>query len=383
MLNHLWQSTVFAGVAWLLTLALKKNRAQVRYGVWLAASAKFLVPFSVLVDAGSHVSWRRETAVTGSTVLVAPWEQPPKDTVAVVASESGRVDLMPELLWLVWGCGFMATLILGGRKWTRMHANVRAARPVDLGLANPVRESAELFEPGVFGVFRPVLLLPEGIIEKLTAAQLQAILAHELCHVRRRDNLATAMRMLVEAIFWFHPLVWWMGARLVEERERACDEEVLSKGSDPRTYAEGILKVCEFYLKSPLEFVAGVAGGNLNRRIEEIMTNKIKPGLSAGRKLLLAGAGALAVMGPLGIGLTERAAYSGASAGLEKCGVRGRFGEAGCAGATAPFAAEWAQRGRRGTCSTLPRELHHGCRTSGYWMLFRGAVDLLCVRSPF
>ena len=106
-----------------------------------------------------------------------------------------------------------------------------------------MRESAELFEPGVFGVFRPVLLLPEGIIEKLTAAQLQAILAHELCHVRRRDNLATAMRMLVEAMFWFHPLVWWMGARLVEERERACDEEVLRKGSDPRTYAEGILKV--------------------------------------------------------------------------------------------------------------------------------------------
>ena len=68
-----------------------------------------------------------ETAGDGIDGAGAPWEQPPKDTVAVVASESGRVDLMPELLWLVWGCGFMATLILGGRKWTRMHANVRAA----------------------------------------------------------------------------------------------------------------------------------------------------------------------------------------------------------------------------------------------------------------
>jgi bla regulator protein blaR1 len=210
---------------------------------------------------------------------------------------------MPEILWLVWGCGSVATLIVWGRKWTRMHANVRRPRRVDLRIAIPVRESAALFEPGVFGVFRPVLLLPEGITEKLTPAQLGAVIAHELCHVRRRDNLATAMHMVVEAMFWFHPLVWWIGARLVEERERACDEEVLRNGGDPQTYAEGILKVCEFYLKSPLEFVAGVAGGNLNRRIEEIMTNKIKPGLSAGRKLLLAGVGALAIAGPIGIGL--------------------------------------------------------------------------------
>jgi bla regulator protein blaR1 len=90
---------------------------------------------------------------------------------------------------------------------------------------------------------------------------------------------------------------------------------VVSNGSDPQTYAEGILKVCEFYLKSPLEFVAGVAGGNLNRRIEEIMTNRIKPGVSAGRKLLLAGAGALAVMGPMGIGLMNAPPIRAQSAG--------------------------------------------------------------------
>jgi bla regulator protein blaR1 len=58
MLNHLWQSTVFAGLAWVLTLALRKNRARVRYAVWLAASAKFLAPFAVLVSAGIQVSWR-------------------------------------------------------------------------------------------------------------------------------------------------------------------------------------------------------------------------------------------------------------------------------------------------------------------------------------
>lgn len=115
-------------------------------------------------------------------------------------------------------------------------------------------------EPGVFGVRRPVLLLPAGITDRLTPPQLKAIVAHELCHMRRRDNLGTAIHMGVEALFWFHPLVWWLGARLMEEREHACDEEVLLTGSEPQAYAEGILKICELYLESPLPCVPGVTG---------------------------------------------------------------------------------------------------------------------------
>src|SRR4029077_3441034 len=137
--------------------------------------------------------------------------------------------------------------------------------PIDLVL------SRTSLEPGIFGITRPVLVWPEGISKHLEDAHLEAILAHELWHVRRRDNLAAALHMLVEAMFWFHPLVWWLGARLVEERERACDEEVLRLGNSPETYAEGILKVCKLYVESPVLCVSGVTGANLKRRIEEIM----------------------------------------------------------------------------------------------------------------
>ena len=153
------------------------------------------------------------------------------------------------------------------------------------------------------GLWRPILLLPEGIVERLTPPQLEAVLAHELCHVRRRDNLFASMHMIVEAVFWFHPLVWWIGARLVEERERACDEAVLSLGSEPRIYADAILNVCKLYVESPLECVAGVTGANLKRRIEAIMTNCTGQGLNRARKLLLAGAGVAAVAGPVAIGV--------------------------------------------------------------------------------
>jgi bla regulator protein blaR1 len=123
-----------------------------------------------------------------------------------------------------------------------------------------VMSSSTKLEPGVFGIRKPVLLLPEGIAECLTPEQLEAVLAHELCHFRRRDNLTGAIHMVVETIFWFHPLVWWIRARPVEERERACDDDVLNMVSDARVYAEGILNVCKFYLESPLVCIAGVPG---------------------------------------------------------------------------------------------------------------------------
>jgi hypothetical protein len=69
---------------------------------------------------------------------------------------------------------------------------------------------------------------------------------------RRRDNLTGVLHMIVEALFWFHPLTWWLGARLMEERERACDEEVLRLGNQPEDYAEGILNICDLYCQLPL-----------------------------------------------------------------------------------------------------------------------------------
>jgi uncharacterized protein (TIGR03435 family) len=109
--------------------------------------------------------------------------------------------------------------------------------------------------------------------------------------------------MVVEALFWFHPLVWWLGARMMEERERACDEEVLRMGTEPQVYAEGILRICELYLESPLECVAGVTGANLKRRIEAIMANRVALGLNLPRKIALAIAGAAALALPVLIGM--------------------------------------------------------------------------------
>src|SRR5262249_1701605 len=149
-------------------------------------------------------------------------------------------------------------------------------------------------EPGVFGVFRPVMLLPQGILNRLTAAQLNGVIAHELCHVYHRDNLIAAIHMFVETIFWFHPLVWWMGKRMLEERERACDEDAVQVINDPRVYAEGMLNVCKLHIELRLACVSGITGGDLKQRVERIMSQTASFGLSRTKKALLAAAGFIA-----------------------------------------------------------------------------------------
>ncbi len=315
--NHVWQSTLLAGSVWLLSLVFRKQRARVRYGLWLAASVKFLVPFSLLIGMGSRVEWRPAGSLAHSPLPVAMEQiSQPFARAAPVAgiALSPAASPLPGILLGIWICGFTVVVFCWFIRWRHVRAAVRAASPLALDIPLRAMSSPAPLEPGVFGIFKPVLLLPDGILERLSPAQLQAILAHELCHVRRRDNFAAALHMTVEAVFWFHPLVWWIGSRLLEERERACDEDVLSQYAEPQAYAEGILNVCRFYLASPLRCVSGITGSGLKKRIEEIMARPMVYNLSAGKKLLLAGAAFAAIGAPIAIGIVDAPAVRAQSA---------------------------------------------------------------------
>jgi bla regulator protein BlaR1 len=326
--NHLWQSTMFAVLVGFLTLALRKNGARLRYRLWLAASVKFLIPWALLIGLGGH--WARSrgpvSVHNGLYSVVEVVSQPfSQSAVPAVAPNTGSkmiahlLSSLPEICLALWLCGFVATLGLWWFRWWRVSRALRGAvsisqgREVDAlrqlermaGVRKPTMLllSQASLEPGIFGIVRPVLLWPMGISARLEDAHLKAILAHELWHVRRRDNLTAAVHMVVEAVFWFHPLVWWLGARLVEEREQACDEEVLQMISQPQVYAESILKTCEFCVTSPLACVSGVTGADLKKRIIRIMTERVASRLDFNRKLLLIAAGLVAVAAPIVFGL--------------------------------------------------------------------------------
>jgi len=306
--DHLWQSSLFAGAAALLALALRKNRARIRHWLWLMASVKFLVPLSVLFALGGQFAWRTPPMNTppGLSDVMQQVSQPfasPAVTAPLLPPAFPAQSLIPAALLALWACGFAAIAFSWWIRWLRILMTVRSASPLRLAIPIPAKSSPALPEPAVFGIFRPVLLLPEGIFGRLPPAQLQAVVAHELCHVRHRDNLTAAIHMFVETVFWFHPLVWWIGKAMVREREGACDEEVLQLGSEPQVYAEGILNVCKLYVESPLPCAAGVTGGELRKRVESIMTNRFARELTLGRKILLTAAALVAIVLPVGIGV--------------------------------------------------------------------------------
>jgi len=264
---------------------------------------------------------------------------------------------------VIWACGFAGIALSWWIRWRRIRETVRTASPIPLSIPIPVRSSPTLLEPGIFGIYRPVLLLPAGIFERLTPPQMQAVVAHELCHIRYRDNLTAAIHMFVETVLWFHPLVWWIGKRMVQERERACDEEVLRLGSDAQIYAAGILNVCKLYVESSLACVSGVSGSNLSKRIAVILCNRTAVKLGFAKKATLAVAGLAALALPIVLGMLNAPAIraqSSRSAGFASV-ARPKFEVASIKPCSDEVAPEGKRDGGRGNFS--PGTLHLNCTT--------------------
>ena len=289
--NHLWQSTAFTAIVAVAAWALRRNSARARYWLWLGASLKFLVPFSWIVSAGTRVQLPSDTPSLRAVVVeqistyFAPVPVLPAQT-PVNASHDWTM-----VLGAVWLGGALILMVRRYRQWQMIRNVAGGAMRLPCDYRIPVFSSDASIEPGVFGIFHPVLLLPEGLADTLTAPQFDTMIAHELRHVRYRDNLTAALHMCVETMFWFHPLVWWIGAKLIDERERDCDEAVLAQGGSPGEYARGILRVCQRYAGSPLPCAAGIGGSDLKKRIREIMAWRASlPVTSRGRAALVAAA---------------------------------------------------------------------------------------------
>jgi len=289
LFDHLWQSTLFVAVAGILATVLRNNRAVLRYWLWLAASAKFLLPIGLLAALGSLLPTPGQLPEVSTKFLysVDPAIEPfsaPEPVINVPAANGSDFETYLLVIWAVGALSFLSVSLL---RWWHLRVMLRSA--VVMPSVGPlrVRSSFSCVEPALVGIFHPVLLLPAGITEHLSSDEMNAVVAHELCHLRRRDNLAAAAHMAVQALFWFYPPVWWLGRKLIEERERACDEAVLATGADPNIYAESILKVCKFYLRSPLICAAGLSGADLRSRIEAVLRNRAPFTLGKAKKLLL------------------------------------------------------------------------------------------------
>lgn len=291
---HLWQSTLWTAATAIVALTLHRAPARYRHAVWMLAAAKFLVPFAFLVATGAAFSaW-----LAPAELPLAGWIDRSlffltlRSSTTELWRASGNVDLIRPVLLLIWIAGAAVLLTSRLRQWRAAVTLVQQATPLDSGreadaLARAMRKSTcrraidlrqadTTREPAIVGVLTPVIVWPAGLSDSLTDDELEAVLVHEIAHVKRHDNLMAWLQITAETMFWFYPLTWWLGTRIVNERERACDEEVVQMGTDTQSYAAGILKVCNFCLRAPSAFVAGVGGSNLAQRIERILTGSAR-----------------------------------------------------------------------------------------------------------
>ena len=191
------------------------------------------------------------------------------------------------------------------RRCSRQYA-VRALATTPLPAGIEIRTAPTVLEPGVVGLRRPVILLPEGIDSYLTAEAVRRGSRTRGLPRAARDNLTAAIHMVVEAVFWFHPMVWWIGARLVATREQACDEHVVAETAEPIAYAEGIASVCRRYVETPHMAVAGVGGADVKARIDANLANRIGLRLTLPKRLVLAAVAVLSLTVPIVTGAIER-----------------------------------------------------------------------------
>ena len=296
LVDHLWQSTLMALLIFGASMAIRRGSAGLRHTLWLFALVKFLVPTGLIVflaqqagidpakfsgpDPGAQVTFLHGISAPVTSIV---------HEVTVRATATVLHNEVYCALLATWLIGTMAFLVIWATRRRKFFSALKNGRRAEDGREWQALERARAIlnwetkvtlvivadktEPAVCRVWKPVLLLPQAIAGHLNDAELEAIMLHELIHIRRRDNLVGNLQMVVCALLWFHPLVWLISSRLFDERELACDEEVLKLRAEPDTYAAGILKVVRFSMGWRVAGVTGAgSGSNLRRRIENIMS---------------------------------------------------------------------------------------------------------------
>lgn len=290
LLNHLWQSTVFALFIWAAVGLLRQAPAKVRSQLWLLALVKFCLPLALLSalvpESGIQII---EASSASASAFIHRATSPVTQAIPVAHGQSLQAHTHTYCwLTIAWMVGlvfvFWVRIIMSWWATRRLRRSVRL-RENSLALQRVARISARLGikrqvelvvssaveSPCVLGWRKPVLFLPAEIQDDLTQEEWEAVLAHELSHVKRRDNLVGWVSSILCCVYWFFPAVWLIERRVRAEREFACDEAVLAVGAEPKTYASGLWKVARHGLGWLTADVSQAAGPHLQRRIEHML----------------------------------------------------------------------------------------------------------------
>src|SRR5436190_9418936 len=308
LVHSLWQCALAAAGLAALLAVLPPRAARARYALAVATLALTLaLPIGTLVKV--HGASPETTAGSPITAAPAPASRAPAPApepmplsphathrygsaapaiavLRLVPPIRARLELLLPWIVVLWLTGVVALSLRLASGWLaarrlralgirpapepcvaalrRLAARLRVNRPVRL------LQSALVHVPAVLGCVRPVILLPASALTGLTPLQLEALLAHELAHVRRYDYLVNLVQSVIETLLFYHPAVWWISARVRDEREHCCDDLAVAVCGDPHFYASALLGMERLRVTAPT-LALSAAGGSLMGRVRRLV----------------------------------------------------------------------------------------------------------------
>ncbi len=306
LLHFLWQGAALGFVAFLLLRAARPARASTRYAIGVATLALMLASCTATFITLSHTAASPQSRVTPSVMpassiqssmvtglLIADFNVSPTARSLFIPARQDATPLRPQrlgpvpLLLIVagWSLGvlILSFRLVGGWMLTRRLARraIDTVSPTlefsarEIGIRLRLRRGVEILEstavavPTLVGWVKPVVLFPASALAGLSPEQLQAILAHELAHVRRHDYLINLLQSVVETLLFYHPAVWWVSAQVREEREHCCDDLAVEVCGDRVVYVSALAQLTT--IAGDRGFALAATDGSLLGRVRRIL----------------------------------------------------------------------------------------------------------------
>lgn len=305
VIHSLWQAMVIALLSGVVMIVLRNKTAKTRYllsnlalfAVLVSAIVTFCVYYDFSKEAGqtifipdTTIGEPSENVVSANNAPISQYQNIAENAPLSIEGLKMYFNRHIYLIVTIWVLGvalFMLRLLSSisyvyylkskmnfpaDEYWQELLDGLAAKVNVQKGIE--LVESALVRSPMVIGHLKPVILFPIGAINRLNPNEVEAILAHELAHVMRNDYAFNIIQSVIEALFYFHPAVWWISAQIRAERENCCDDVAIELCGNSMTYAKSLVSVQEMAYYSPQMAMAfaGKSGKNqLLMRVQRVL----------------------------------------------------------------------------------------------------------------
>jgi beta-lactamase regulating signal transducer with metallopeptidase domain len=282
LIHSLWQCAAIGILFAVVNLVLRRASANLRY--ILSYSALLAMPAAAVATFFALFNHHDLSVSLPASVPVLSRVATERIASAPIVP-SNPVPYLSIVVWF-WLAGVVAMSIWSATGWfiaQRLKRRSKRALPEiwqsrlavladQLGIRRGIRlcESTLARVPAVIGWIRPVILIPAGALINLSAQELEAILAHELGHIRRFDYVANLLQSAIEALMFYHPAMWWIGKRIRAERENCCDDLAIAACGDRVIYARALTALEELRSGYP-QFAMAATGGPLLARVRRLL----------------------------------------------------------------------------------------------------------------